>query len=86
MTRTQCVMKAIGWQGGTVHQLCEHLGLEPYDFLYAKPKATYTGSEYNKGLYWNTNSPRHQKGLQKSQKGNLDYWLGVARCIEVVEK
>lgn len=83
MNRTQLVMKAIGWQGGTVHQLCDHLGLDVNEFLYSEPEHTYTGTDYNAGLYWNTNGPEHQKKLQALYKGNKDYWIGVARSVEL---
>jgi len=76
-------MQAIGWQGGTVYALCAHLGLDVQEFLYDSPKVTHTGSSYNTGLYWDTNGKEHQKKLQEIFRGNLDYWLGVARCIEI---
>jgi hypothetical protein len=78
-------MTAIGWQGGTVHDLCDHLQLDVYEFLYMSPAVTHTGSDYNKGLYWYTNDPDHQKFLQTKYRGNCNYWLGVARAVELKE-
>lgn len=34
--RTINVMRAIGWQGGTVHMLSKEFGFDVHDFLYKK--------------------------------------------------
>lgn len=82
MNRTEALCKALGWQGGTVHQVAEALGTDTNSILYAEPSSTHTGSLYNTGLYWNTNSAQHQQNdLIPNHRGEVDYWLGVARVI-----
>lgn len=79
-------MRAIGWQGGTVHELCLLLGLDVHEFLTEKPTRTWCGTNYDRGLYWHTNSKEHQqKSLIPAYSGVLDYWLGVARAQHLKE-
>lgn len=82
MNTTEALCKALGWQGGTVHQVADELGIDTHSILYGEPSATYTSSPYNLGLYWSTNSKEHQKEVLIPQnRGDIDYWLGVAHAI-----
>lgn len=83
-TRTELVMQAIGWQGGTVHDLCKELGLDVDKFLNHEPEYKCIGSSYYTGLYINTNSVEYrQNKLIPLFKGNYDYWIGAARAMEI---
>lgn len=83
-TRTELVMQAIGWQGGTVHELCKELGLEVSKFLTHRPEYTCIGSSYYTGLYIDTNSIDHRKSkLIPMFRGNYDYWVGAAKCMQL---
>ncbi len=88
--RTQYLLKAFGWQGGTIHQLAEETGCSVQDLLYGDcetPMAGFT-SDFSSG--WSavrtcrrdfnltTNFPVH--------KGNLEFWFGVMRGVELHEQ
>lgn len=82
-TRTQIVMNAIGWQGGTVHDLCKELGLTVNEFLYATPEGTHCmGSDFTLGWFAGRTSPDYTKTKAKiDYYGNLNFWLGVHHGI-----
>lgn len=83
MNRTEAVIVALGYQGGTVHDLCKELGIEVNVFLYGSPNNTANGS-YIHGLYINTCGMEHRHNvLKRDYYGDLDYWLGVARCYQM---
>lgn len=84
-TRTELVMNAIGWQGGTVHQLCRELGLDVVKFLRHEPESKHLGSDYSLGCCINTNSMQYRKDcIIPTRQGNYDYWVGAARSLELV--
>ena len=84
-TRTEHLMRAIGWKGGTIHQLSDELGIPSKAILSGVPSnGTYLGGEYFMGTCWNTNSMEHKINvLLPHHKGSVDFWLGVARCMEI---
>ena len=85
MNRTTNVMKVIGWKGGTVHDLCRYLGIDVHDFLYKTSYASYTNSSYNQGLYITTCGVEFiNKVLVPSKRGDVDYWIGAARGVELI--
>lgn len=87
MNRTLLVMRALGWHGGTVHDLCRYLDIDVGLFLYGNPDSTRTGSAYNHGLFFNTCSMKHRlETLVPAWQGSVDFWLGVARSQEMVER
>lgn len=83
MNRTQALCKALGWQGGTIHQVSEETGVSVEELLYGEPLdksliAGYTGGwfagrtctvEFNLRV----NFPKN--------KGNPDFWIGVAEGV-----
>lgn len=84
-TRTELVMNAIGWQGGTVHQLCKELGLDVVKFLKHEPEATHLGSDYSLGNVINTCSMKHRKEYSiPTWQGNYDFWVGAANSMALV--
>lgn len=86
-TRTELVMQAIGWQGGTVHDLCHELGLDVIKFLNHEPEFKYVASDYFFGMCINTNGLEYRKNsLIPKYKGNYDYWIGAARSMELVNE
>lgn len=85
-TRTELVMQAIGWQGGTVHDLCRELGLDVIKFLNHEPEFK-TSRDYILGTYINTNNMRYRKNvIIPKYRGNYDYWIGAAKSMELVNK
>lgn len=82
--RTLNLCRALGWQGGTIHQVETETGCSAYDLLYAEPKCRYTDSDYTLGWFAaRTCSLGHNKGVNfPKNKGNVDFWLGVADGFE----
>jgi len=75
--RTQALCKAFGWQGGTIHQIAEKTGCSVDELLYGNPTTEKLGSSYYKGWFAGLTCPLNFR----QEKGNLDFWLGVAQGI-----
>lgn len=80
----QCLYTLLGWQGGTIHQVGEALGVNGLDLIYNEPKETFIDSDYMKGQFaHDTCSIEHIRTvLIPLYKGNLDFWLGYMRASE----
>lgn len=92
--RTQMLLKAFGWQGGTIHQLAKETGCEVQDLLYGEPKFDYYGSSatlYRPSRdYLNGFSAAGTCSLDfnlsnnfPKNHGNLDYWFGVMGRLNI---
>ena len=78
INRTAAVMSLIGWQGGTIHQLCEYLGIDVNKFLW-DDKDLSKDSNYTLGLYCSTNSKSYINSyIVPKYKGDAQYWIGAA--------
>ena len=81
-TRTEALVRAFGWQGGTIHQIAEETGCDAHDLIYA------VANEYSLdwGLGWfayRTNSLEfNQENITPKQQRNLQFWLGVAAGVQ----
>lgn len=87
LTRTELLMLAFGWQGGTVHQICEVVGLDTTDFLYSV--VALSGLDYSRGWFcYRTNSLEFikEKNVIEREKGNLEFWLGVVDAVDTTIK
>lgn len=86
-TRTELLMQALGWQGGTVHDICHYVGINAHKFLYTDIPSNQKmmGDDWFMGTCFNTCSMayRHETLLPK-YRGNLNFWLGVCRSMELV--
>ena len=85
MTRTELLMEALGWQGGTIHQLADVTGCDAGDLLYGQPTSTILSSPYSLGASAVRTCSREfnlRVNFPKS-KGDLNFWLGVARGVEL---
>lgn len=79
-TRMKNLFTLLGWQGGTVHDACEAIGLDPHEFLYSPADFDESGpcADFKRGyeqaediaLYLSTN------------KGKLQYWLGAVSAVQ----
>ena len=82
VTRTEALMLAFGWQGGTIHQIAKETGCDAHDLIYA------VANEYSLdcGLGWfayRTNSLEfNQEKITPKQQRNLQFWLGVASGVQ----
>ena len=86
-TRTELLLQALGYQGGTVHDICRMVGIDVHEFLHKQvpPSDKMLGDHWFMGTCFNTCSMayRHETLLPK-YKGNLNFWLGVCRSMELV--
>lgn len=84
--RTKYLLQAFGFQGGTIHQLAQITGCSVQDLLYKDFPDERLDMEYKLGFYWDTNIKEFQEEyIIPSRKGNLSYWFGVMRKMEILE-
>jgi hypothetical protein len=77
--RTLIIAKALGQQGGTVHDICKIIGVEVNDFLYSEmtPKGKQIDSDFIQGeSLYSTCSPEHIKKTLSSGSCSLEIILG----------
>lgn len=83
MNRTLNILKSLGFQGGTIHQVAEITGCEAFNVLYVKAEPSRI--DYKDGV----NSVKHLQEyfpvIAENKKGNLQFWLGVADAIEEIQ-
>ena len=87
MNRTEALMAAFGYQGGTVHDICKKVGLEVNDFLYGETRPY--SNDYACGWFAYRTCRlefNQERGIKKQRKGNLQFWLGVTGAINCCEK
>ena len=78
--RTRYCMQALGWNGGTVHQLCETIGCDVNEFLYADADGVgYIGSDFSAGWFATRTCGLEffLKEILPERMGNLQFWFGV---------
>lgn len=78
--RTRNLFTILGWQGGTIHDACREIGVDPHDFLYAEADFSDGGpcADFERGyedaediaLYMHANI------------GNLQYWFGAIAAVQ----
>ena len=82
--RMQAYLKAVGWQGGTIHQVAKELGVDSHTLLYSMPSNEYLTSPASEGWFTGRTCgiDRIRKAV-KDRHGDTDFWLGYARgqCI-----
>ena len=78
-TTTEFLMNALGWQGGTVHQVSRATGLDVLTILSLKDckiEDVYQLEMYNTGKRWILGGGC-EKTIPKDRKGYPLFWLGV---------
>jgi hypothetical protein len=80
MNRTQALCLILGWQGGTVHQVSQAIGVSVLDIIYGTPTSTQLASDYCGGWFAaRTCTLEHLRAnVFAQQRGNKDFWLGAA--------
>lgn len=74
---------ALGWQGGTIHQVSEETGLRTSEILGMNDAIpdTSKGADFWEG-WLRVQAYRDCRGLDLTQyKGNLQFWLGAADAM-----
>ena len=80
MNRTEALLAAFGYQGGTVWQLEELTGCEANDLIYADQNEY--SMDHKKGwCSYRTCSCVFNSTQIEAWKGNLQFWLGVASGV-----
>ena len=83
LTRTEGLCQALGWQGGTIHQVAAETGVDGHELIYGEASTTAIGSDYCFG--WcaaRTNEPAFGRASVYAQfHGNRDFWLGVGEAM-----
>lgn len=82
VSNTMALMMAFGWQGGTVHQVAEKTGCDTFDIIHGE-SASYDLCNRKGWFAYRTNSLEfNEKKVTEDQKGNLQFWLGVADAVK----
>jgi len=83
MRRTEALCKALGWQGGTVHQISVETGVPVNDLLYGEVSDKSLSSDYTSGWFAGRTCTVefNQKVNFPKHKGNKDFWIGVAEGL-----
>jgi hypothetical protein len=79
-TRTKNLLILLGWQGGTVHEACKEIGVDPHDFLYEPADFDDNGpcDDFRRGYEQADDIAIYVS----SNRGNLQYWFGAIAFIE----
>lgn len=86
VTRTQALMLAFGWQGGTIHQVAEVTGCDAHDLIYAKSEEHSTDHALGWFAYQTCSLEWNQAKHTVQYRGNLQFWLGVAGGVQTAIK
>lgn len=82
IARTQALMLAFGWQGGTIHQIAEETGCNAEDLIYGE-SIEYNANNKAGWFAYRTNSLEfNQENITPKRKGDLQFWLGVAAGVQ----
>ena len=81
--RTQALCNALGWQGGTIHQVAEETGCSVADLLYAET-ISHSFSHSQGWFAGRTCSTQFNKDVNfPNHKGDVQFWHGVADGLVV---
>ena len=77
--RTENLFHLLGWQGGTIHDACKEIGVEPHDFLHASADFDNNGpcADFRRGY----EEAEDIALYLSSNRGNLQYWFGAISFI-----
>ena len=80
MNRSLTLCNALGWQGGTIHQVAKETGVDVSTLLYGTPVSETLGTDYSHGWFAaRTCTLAHNKTVVFPKYfGNVEFWLGVA--------
>ena len=86
---TILLMHAIGWQGGTVHQVAEYTGLSVPDILSLQKHEPYSGLNSPDGAGWSCirtcSLEWNRERIFPKYHGNIDFWAGVLQAQFSIE-
>ncbi len=85
---TKALFNLLGWQGGTIHQVGEALGVNGLDLIYNEPtNGRGLNRDYMAGQFAHDTCTLEytREVLLPKYKGNLDFFLGYMRAADIVE-
>ena len=82
ITRTQALMIAFGWQGGTIHQIAQETGCDAHDLIYAESEEYNIDNRLGWFAYKTCSLEHNQKCHTRQYRGNLQFWIGVAGGVQ----
>ena len=79
VTNTQLLCYALGWQGGTIHQVAEATGLSTDDILTLDKYQPTDSWEYGGGgtAIRTCSLPYLRQNIYPKEMGNINFWKGV---------
>lgn len=78
--RTRNLFILLGWEGGTIHDACKEIKVDPHDFLYKPADFDETGpcADFQRGY-----EQAEDIALYMSiSRGILQYWFGAISAIQ----
>ena len=82
LTRTEALMLAFGWKGGTIHQIAKETGCNAHELIYGV-SIEYDANNKAGWFAYRTNSLEfNQQNITQKNKGNLQFWIGVASGVQ----
>lgn len=81
VTRTEALMRAFGWQGGTVHDLCKEIGCVVDDFLYNECSEYEQDHRFGWFAYRTNSLEYNRANILDGKKGCVKFWIGVADAV-----
>lgn len=82
ITRTEALMVAFGWKGGTIHQVAEATGCDSTELLYAEDIGWNKDHQAGWWAYRTCSLEHNQTVIYPGVKGNIQFWLGVAAGVQ----
>jgi hypothetical protein len=86
VTRTEALMRAFGWQGGTIHQLVEATGCDAFNLIHSEAEEHSQNHRVGWFAYRTNSKEFNQRHLVEQNNGNLQFWLGVAAGVQTCIK
>ena len=82
VSRTEALIKAFGWQGGTIHQIAEETGCDAHDLIYNSANESSMSHKLGWYAYSSNTLKFNQEVITARYRGNLQFWLGVAAGVQ----
>lgn len=85
ITNTERLMRVLGWQGGTVHQVASATGLKVQTILRLDETQItdlYQLEMYNSGYFWAINGGK-ENNIPQDKRGYPLFWLGAMDATKI---
>lgn len=86
ITRTEALIIAFGWKGGTIHQIAEETGCDAHELIYTPTNEWELSYKEGWFSYQTCSLEYNQENIAPSRKGNLKFWIGVSAGVQTAIK